>query len=145
MKLAVPVWEDRISPVLDSATRLLILEVKEGGELSRSEIDLDEKDLARRCRRIQGLGVDAMICGAVTRRFSDMISASGVFLIRGVSGSPDEVLDACLAGRLDRSEFLMPGWTLDGLTRQIKELEAGRFGKKPGTAGTRNRGPINRF
>lgn len=127
MRLAVPVWENRVSPVLDSASRLLILEVKEGGELYRSEIDLDEKDLSRRCRRIRKLGVDALICGAVTRRLSDMIRASGVFIIRGVSGSPGEVLDACLEGRLNRPEFLMPGWSLDGLTEQVKNLDIRRF------------------
>lgn len=131
MRLAVPVWDNRVSPVLDSATRLLILEVKEGGEFSRSEIELDERDLSRRCRRIRKLGVDALICGAVTRRFSDMIRASGVFIVLGVSGSPDEVLHACLEGRLDRSEFLMPGWSLDGLSKQINGLYTGRFWKKP--------------
>jgi predicted Fe-Mo cluster-binding NifX family protein len=129
MRLAVPVWGNRISPVLDSATRLLILEVKEGGELSRSEIDLDEKAPSRRCQRMLSLGVDALICGAVTRSLSDMIRASGIFLIPGVSGPPDEVLHACMEGKLNRSEFLMPGWSLDGLTEQMRDLDMSRFGK----------------
>jgi predicted Fe-Mo cluster-binding NifX family protein len=58
MKIAIPVWENKVSPVLDTASRLLIVELKEGGEMSRFEIYLDERDLTRRCIRIQGLGID---------------------------------------------------------------------------------------
>jgi len=130
MRLAVPVWGNRISPVLDSATRLLILEVKEGGEWSRSEIDLDENDPSRRCRRIRNLGVDALICGAVTRHLSNMLRGSGIFLVLGVSGQCEEVLHACLEGKLNRSEFLMPGWSLDGLLEQVEALKMERFKSK---------------
>ena len=64
MKIAMPVWENKISPVLDTASRLLVLEMKEGGAISRYEIFLDERDLSKRCLRIMGLGVDTLICGA---------------------------------------------------------------------------------
>jgi predicted Fe-Mo cluster-binding NifX family protein len=130
MRLAVPVWKDRVSPVLDSATRLLILEVKEGGKWSRSEIDLDEGDPSIRCRRIRSLGVDALICGAVTRHLSNMLRGSGILLVLGVSGPSEEVLHACLEGRLNHSKYLMPGWSLDGLVEQMEALKMERFKSK---------------
>ncbi|MBN2031888.1 MAG: NifB/NifX family molybdenum-iron cluster-binding protein [Deltaproteobacteria bacterium] len=127
MKLAIPVWENKVSPVLDTASRLLVVEVKEDGDLSRFEIFLDERDLSRRCLRIKGIGVDTLICGAVTRHFSDMLKASGIDIIPGISGQPDEVLSACFEGRLAHDKYLMPGWSREGLEEALKEIDLRRF------------------
>jgi predicted Fe-Mo cluster-binding NifX family protein len=122
MKIALPVWENKISPVLDTASRLLIVEIKEGGEASRFEVFLDERNLSRRCHRILGMGVNAVICGAVTRHFSDLLNASGIKLVTGISGQPDDVLHACLEGNLEHPRFFMPGRTGDGLEEQLSAL-----------------------
>jgi predicted Fe-Mo cluster-binding NifX family protein len=122
MKIALPVWENKISPVLDTASRLLIVEIKEGGEISRFEVFLDERNPSRRCHRILGMGVNAVICGAVTRHFSEMLKASGIKLIPGISGQPDDVLHACLEGNLEQPRFFMPGCTGDGLEEQLSAL-----------------------
>lgn len=122
MRLGLPVWETRISPVLDTATRLLVVEVKNRGELSRSEVYLDEKDVSRRCRTIRSVGVNVLICGAVTRRLSDMLKDSGIDIVPGVSGHPEEVLHAYLQGRLAHPRFLMPGWSVDGLEERLKGM-----------------------
>jgi len=109
MKIAIPVWENKVSPVLDTASRLMVVELKEGGPQSRLEIYLDERDLSRRCMRIQDLCVDTLICGAVTRHFSELLKASGIKLIQGISGQPEAVLNAYLDGTLAHSKYLMPG------------------------------------
>ena len=129
MKIALPVWENKISPVLDTASRLLVVEVKEGGAMSRFEIYLDERDLSKRCLRIMGLGVDTLICGAVTRHFSDMLKALGIDLITGISGQPDDVLHACFEGRLAHSKYLMPGWRREGVEEKIKKMDFGEYTK----------------
>lgn len=123
MKLAIPIWENRVSPVLDTASRLLVVEVKEDGDMSRFEIFLDESELSRRCLRIQGLGVDTLICGAVTRHFSEMLKALGIDIIQGISGRPDDVLNACFEGTLAHSKYLMPGWSRERLQEKIKDIE----------------------
>jgi predicted Fe-Mo cluster-binding NifX family protein len=127
MKLAIPVWENKVSPVLDTASRLLVVEVKEDGEVSRFEIFLDERDLSRRCLRIQGLGIDTLICGAVTRHFSEMLKASGIDIIPGISGQPDEVLNACFEGNLAHTKYLMPGLSREVLQEKIKNIDFKRF------------------
>jgi predicted Fe-Mo cluster-binding NifX family protein len=128
MKIAMPVWENKISPVLDTASRLLVLELK-GGDMSRFEIYLDERDLSKRCLRIMGLGVDTLICGAVTRHFSDMLNALGIDLITGISGQPDDVLRACFEGRLAHSKYLMPGWNREGVEEKIKKIDFSDYAK----------------
>jgi predicted Fe-Mo cluster-binding NifX family protein len=112
MKIAIPVWENKVSPVLDTASRLMVVELKDESPVSRFEIYLDERELSRRCLRIQDLCVDTLICGAVTRHFSEMLKASGINLIQGISGQPEAVLNAYLDGTLALSKYLMPGSNL---------------------------------
>jgi predicted Fe-Mo cluster-binding NifX family protein len=110
MKIAIPVWEKGISPVFDTASRLLIVDVEDQKEASRFEIYLDEQDLSRRCVRIRNLGIDILICGAISRPYSRMLMASGIQVIPELSGQAGDVLDAYLKGSLfSSSKFFMPG------------------------------------
>ena len=109
MRIAIPVWEGKVSPVFDTALRLLVVEAEDQGEISRFEIYLDEQDLSRRCFRMQGMEVDILICGAISRPFSRMLTASGIEVIREISGHAEEVLQAYLKGNLFHPKFLMPG------------------------------------
>jgi predicted Fe-Mo cluster-binding NifX family protein len=109
MRIAIPIWDDRISPVLDTASRLLIVDIQDRNEQSRFELHLVEQDLSRRCFRIQELEVDILICGAVSRAFFKLLRALDINVIPEITGRIDEVLDAYILGNLFHSRFLMPG------------------------------------
>ena len=109
MKIAVPIWEDKVSPVLDTATKLLIVETLNRNEIGRTEAFLDELEISRRCFRIRKLNIDVLICGAVSRTFSDMLAASGIDIIPGIAGTVEEILGAYFSDALNQSKFLMPG------------------------------------
>ncbi len=47
MKVAIPTWRDRVSPVLDVARHLLLIELTDVTEVSRQEISLPETEPAR--------------------------------------------------------------------------------------------------
>jgi len=109
MRIAIPVWDDKISPVLDTASKLLIVEVEDQKESSRFEIFLDEYELSKRCIRIRGMNVDTLICGAVSQPFYRMLASSGIEIVRDIAGHPEHVLDAYLKNKLTTPEFYMPG------------------------------------
>ena len=109
MRIAIPIWNDKISPVLDTASKLLIVDVDGQNEADRFEIYLDEQNLSRRCFRIQGMNVNILICGAISHPFARMLIASGIDVIPEISGLAEEVLSAYLQGDLFNSRFLMPG------------------------------------
>ena len=109
MKIAIPIWDDKVSPVLDSASRLLIVETEDRNIVSRFEIYLDEHDLSRRFFRIQNMEIDILICGAISHAFSRMLTGSGVEVIPEISGQAEEVLKAYFQGELFNPRFLMPG------------------------------------
>ncbi|MBW1720487.1 MAG: dinitrogenase iron-molybdenum cofactor biosynthesis protein [Deltaproteobacteria bacterium] len=144
MKIAIPIWEDKVSPVLDTASRLLIVEEKNGKESSRFEIFLDEENLSSRCLRMKGLGVDLLICGAVSSAFSRLLASEGIALIQEISGRAEEVLKAYFQGELLHGDFFMPGCRRNGSrrcrrgggTRQkgcARHLQSGSRAEKGGT------------
>ena len=109
MKVAIPIWEDKVSPVFDTSLRLLVVEVENRKEVSRFIYYMDEQDLTRKCSRISKLDVDTLICGAVSHPYLRMLLASGLEVIQQVSGRTEEVLEAYIQGKLFHSRFLMPG------------------------------------
>lgn len=145
MKIAIPIWEDKVSPVLDTASRLLIVELEDKKEASRFETYLAEQDLSRRCFRIQGLGIDILICGAISRPFSRMLGASGINIIPGISGHPEDVLNAYLRGKLFDSKFLLPGIDRNTFRQNDKPLASQKTcrktDKRKGRGGGRGRKP----
>jgi predicted Fe-Mo cluster-binding NifX family protein len=109
MKIAIPIWEDKISPVFDTALRLLVVEVKGKEEASRFIYYIGDEDLTRRCQHIRTLNVDILICGAVSYTFLQMLQSSGLEVIQQISGRIEEVLKAYLKGNIYNTRFLMPG------------------------------------
>lgn len=110
LKIIIPVWEDKVSPLLDTARRLLLVDAANGEIVSRCEVLLDEADISRRCFRIWRLKADVLICGAVSRPFRRLLAAEpGLHLVQGISGPVEAVLNAYLEGKLNRPQFLMPG------------------------------------
>ena len=109
MRIAVPIWNDKVSPVLDAATRLLIVDVEDKKETSRFEVHLNERDLLRRCFRIRDMEVDILICGAVSQPLLSMLTASDIDIITEIAGQTEDILTAYLKGGLFQPRFLMPG------------------------------------
>lgn len=109
MKIAVPIWEDKVSPVLDTAGKLLVLDTLGRKHVSRTEFLLSEQEISKRCFRIQKLGIDVLICGAVSRAFAEILSAAGIQIIPGISGEVEEIVTAYIKGTLNQAKYLMPG------------------------------------
>jgi predicted Fe-Mo cluster-binding NifX family protein len=109
MRIAIPIWGDKISPLLDTASILLIVEVGDEGEKSRYQLLLDEANISRRSLRIRNLEIDTLICGAVSRPFFRMLLSAGIEIIPEISGHPENILQAYLNGNIFHSRFMMPG------------------------------------
>jgi len=109
MKVAIPTWEGKISPVFDVARNLLVVNIKGGAGVSRHKEAIPEMELAQRVKRIAGLGVDVLICGAISRPLEMMLISSGVRVIRHICGPVEEVLKELLSGQMTFKAFQMPG------------------------------------
>jgi predicted Fe-Mo cluster-binding NifX family protein len=127
MNLAIPIWNDRISPLLDTACRIMICSVGPGGYGEREEHDLRGLIAPMKVRRIKELGADVLICGAVSKQVAFLIDRTGIKLVPWISGPVDEVLDAFRAGLLDEPRYFMPGCRGRGRRRRRRRRECGSF------------------
>jgi predicted Fe-Mo cluster-binding NifX family protein len=109
MKLAVSYWQGRISPVFDVSRYLLVVELESWVEKARFEVVLRESDSIRRAKQLEDLGVEVLICGAVSRDMEAALRDSGVIVKRLVRGEVDEVLAAYCTQSLEQERFKMPG------------------------------------
>ncbi len=110
MRLAIPIWNERVSPVFDTASRLLLVEVEQGAEVSRQVVEVGADSFpAQRARRLTELQIGVLICGAISRPLASFVSAAGIDLIPWVAGPVEDVLQAYLARRLSEPRWRMPG------------------------------------
>jgi predicted Fe-Mo cluster-binding NifX family protein len=109
MKIAIPVWQDRISPVFDVAGQLLLVDVADGQEVAREVQVVDESTIEERVRRVVELSVEALICAGISQALETALAERGIRVIARICGDVNEVLAAFQAGRLSDERFAMPG------------------------------------
>lgn len=110
MRIGITIWNGRISPVLDVARHLLVVERGSDWEPTRRELALDDERVAPRAAQLAALDLDVLICGAVSQPMEAILTASGMTVVARICGPVEEVLAAFAAGDLsDRPEFTMPG------------------------------------
>ncbi len=109
MRVGIPIWNGRVSPVLDTAERDVVVDTEAATEGVRKEVTLAPQRLPLRTTRIADLRLDLLVCGAVSRPLADMLAAAGVRLEPWISGDVEDVLEALMAGKLDRPRYRMPG------------------------------------
>ena len=108
MKIAIPVWNNCVSSAFDFAHRLLLVDIRNGSEANRSEISLSSEPIPQKANRLKSLGVDVLICGAISRSLASQVAASGIEVLPYVLGSVDEILRAYLTDQLGQPRFAMP-------------------------------------
>ena len=123
MRVAIPTWFCRVSPVFDVAKHLLLVDLDGEAEAGRQEAAIEETELGARARRVAKLGVDVLICGAISAPLEAMLVSSGVRVIPHTCGPTEEVLRAFALGQLPDEAFLMPG-----CCRRRRRFRAGRRG-----------------
>jgi len=109
MKIAVAVWKNRISPLLDSASMLLIAKIENGMIAGSHYETVHSENLSSKAIRIYTTGVKVVICGAVSHFLENMIEAYGIRIIPFVAGDVNQVIEAYLKGNLSAAKFRMPG------------------------------------
>jgi predicted Fe-Mo cluster-binding NifX family protein len=129
MKIAIPVWNDCVSSAFDFAHRLLLVEIQDGSETNRSEISLSAESIFQKAGRLKSLGVDVLICGAISRSLASLVVASGIELLPYVLGPVDEILKAYMRGQLGQSKFAMPcSWS--GARKGFRRVRRCRRGQR---------------
>jgi len=111
MRVGMPVFNSRISPVFDWAKKLLIVDVDSNGKkVSERIVDIPGHDLYSRVDLLVDNKVEILICAGICMALMQMIMARGVSVIPGIVGEVDEVIEALVKGNIEEPRFMMPGF-----------------------------------
>ncbi len=108
MKIALCVWQNRIAPVFDVGTVILMLEVDGDRVVHRVEERVPE-DPAGKIHRLVTAGVSELICGAVSRPVRMMLEAGGIRVYDFLAGDAEALLEVRLKTGTVPEAFRMPG------------------------------------
>jgi len=109
VRLALTIWETRVSPVADSARQLLLVDIGNTSILGRRYESFQQDSLFYRARRLADLNTKIFICGAISDFFRSLIEGYGIRIIPFIRGNADDVLHAYLAQSLSNPRFVMVG------------------------------------
>ena len=98
-----------MSPVFDVATRLVLVRLEGETEVGRKEGVLREEQTEGIVRGLGELGVEVLICGAISQGLRVALEFAGVRVLAQVCGEIGAVVAAYRTGGLNRPEFIMPG------------------------------------
>jgi predicted Fe-Mo cluster-binding NifX family protein len=109
MRIAIPLWQGRVSPVFDEASRILLVDVFEKQERNRQAESLMARNPFERAQTLPKLGVDLLICGMISQTQRTALVSAGIRIIPHICGPVEEVIAAFLDGRIENGALLMPG------------------------------------
>jgi predicted Fe-Mo cluster-binding NifX family protein len=135
VRIALAVWNGRISPVFDVSRHLRLLDVDGGRIVSVSEATLEDADVVSRALAVARLGVNELVCGAVSRPLAEALTGHGVRVIAQVAGTEEQATTACLEGRLPDPLLSMPG--CGRRVRRRRGWGRGTGGRRQGAGGGR--------
>lgn len=108
-KVAVAQWENRVAPVFDVARSIEVWETEKKRVLRRWSESISVNRPVDLAFQFVDLGVDTLICGAISRSLREVFTAYGIHVIPNISGTIDGVLRGWMKGRLEEDVFAMPG------------------------------------
>lgn len=110
MKIGIPEYRGRVSPVFDTCQRLLVFQGSNRGGLIPVEFqDWSCIPPLLRVDRLRQTGIDVLLCGGVSDWLARQVESQGIRLVPWLAGNVEDVLRAFADGGLPDRRFAMPG------------------------------------
>lgn len=108
MIIAIPVWQNRVAPLFDTAANLLVIK-NEGNNPERDIINVESLTLFQRIDLLKILNVDLFICGGITKAILENIRNKSIKVTPFICGDINPIMNAVLQGKDIKALFSMPG------------------------------------
>ncbi len=136
MKIALSFWRGRIAPVFDVSEKVVLVELQSNRAIRRREVVLVRSGPSGCLDQLRHLGVDLVICGAISRWLEKTLNQAGIRVVGFVCGDIEAIIDAVENGRVSDACFRMPGCALPVELapvekKGIKNTGADRFSAAP--------------
>ena len=100
MKIAIPMFNTRVSPRFDFASKILVATIEGRQVIDRETYSLINLNPIRRSSLLSDLGVNTIICGGINSFYQRLINANAIEVISMVQGEIEEVLELFINGNL---------------------------------------------
>jgi predicted Fe-Mo cluster-binding NifX family protein len=135
MKTAFAYWENRIAPVFDTARQVLVVETDSRQIVGKTQEMMPEDLPLPKVLRLVDLGIETLVCGAISNPMSGLVGAYGIRVIPFITGELGEIIQAWANGKLEYKAYTMPGCCRHGRHRRRKAYadnrnESGGMGKR---------------
>lgn len=109
MKTAFAVWNNRMAPVFDVARRVIVIDPAAAGRDVQTQVLLTGDPPLQKALQLSELGVDCLVCGAISRPLKAVLMARGIQVVACVAGDVQAVIDAWRHQPGAIESFAMPG------------------------------------
>jgi predicted Fe-Mo cluster-binding NifX family protein len=110
VKLAVTVWGNRISPVFDAASTLLVAEITNKKISGQYYTAFDPESPVDLLHTLKEHHVTTLVCGAISKTPASLILEQHIHLIPFVTGNVRHFLDSFALNQTVGKKHRMPGF-----------------------------------
>jgi predicted Fe-Mo cluster-binding NifX family protein len=100
MKVAIPLFGNRISPRFDFSPEMKIISLEKGEVVSQERLSTAHLSLAQRLEHLISSGVNQVICGGIDVFCVDQLTQRGIQVLPNIVGEAETALSLFLKGRL---------------------------------------------
>ncbi len=92
MKIAIPLFNERVAPDFSTARELLVVVAQEGMVSCRWRMEFSHLSSPERARKILALGIDRLICGGIDEPTRAWLQRRGIEVIPDAAGEAEKLL-----------------------------------------------------
>ena len=100
MKVAIPLYGNRVSPRFGYSRAMLVVDIHDGRQTEERIVNTEPGSDAQWLDRLVALGVDMFVCGAADTAFFEEGKRLGIRVVSDVAGDINQILDGLTRGSL---------------------------------------------
>ena len=99
MKIAIPLFKDRVAPHFGSSSKALLVEIINGTVKQQAQWDMGGAGAMEMARHLVNLGVEKVVCGGISRMHKQWLRDKGVIVEDNQKGEAREIVEKLLSGK----------------------------------------------
>lgn len=114
MKIAIPVWNERVAPVFDNSHHWILFELKGTEKSVIGTMEFQNSDVESKVDELINMQIKHMVCGAISRRIEYMLVNNGCDVTPFIAGEIKEIIHEFSPDKKFKSKYRMPGCSRRG-------------------------------
>jgi len=106
MKIAIPVFQTKISPRFDSTQGFILLQIEKRNVMKREELPTKDWPSSAKIKQLADLGVDTLICGGIDLESMQQLNFNGIKIYSWITGEIEDAVTRFLNQGLESGIIL---------------------------------------